>query len=136
MASSIFSHGVHVIWRCHLRIVELRRVLLRAGEEVVAALVGVEVGADDAQVGDLGELGEVAVVRLVRRVVGDALRQQVVLQRLEHRRLRVAQVGVEVGLGEEEHLAVGLPHPVVLAPLPLLGRHHRRARRGRRGCSG
>ena len=89
------------------------------GARVLGHVVGgVHVAAGDGQPGDLGVLVEVALVRLPHGVVGDLALQQVVLQRVERRRLSAAQLGAEVVLRVEEDLPVGLPDPVVAHPAP------------------
>ena len=76
--------------------------------------------ATDFQPRQLIEPLQVPPQGLFRRRRCQLALQQLALQIPEERRLVLAQVGFNPVLRVEEHLAVCLPHAVVLQPLPLL----------------
>ena len=84
----------------------------------LGAVLGVDVATGDRQAGHLGVLVEVALVGGLRRLGGDLVLQQVVLERGERRGLAGAQLRAQVVLRVEEDLPVGLPDPVVAHPGP------------------
>ncbi len=90
----------------------------------------VDVRPGDGERRCVREAGEVSRISVGDVLVVHVRLQELALQILEERRLVVPQVGIHVVLGPEEHLAVRLPHPVVLAPGPLRRRVGRRGGRG------
>ena len=75
---------------------------------------------------DLVEPVKVVGKRRFDVVVLDFLLQDGALERLEQRRLVVAQLGLDPVLRVEKHFPVGFPDPVVLEPLPIVVVNHPR----------
>ena len=111
--------------RRHRRLVDRavvvdRGVVLGDAEQVQRLAGDVAIRARDLQLREAVESGEVVAVRVAHVRQREILHQERVLELGEQRRLVVAQLGLDVVLRVQEDLAVRLPHPVVLAPLPLV----------------
>ncbi|PRQ09542.1 hypothetical protein ENSA7_07320 [Enhygromyxa salina] len=100
----------------------LMRARVGSPEQPQLARVRVLVDADHLEVGDPGQLLEISAQRLLHaRWIEHTLHERG-LELRELGCLVAAQLGLDPVLGVQEHLAVGLPDPVVLHPTPALDR--------------